>query len=328
MNARYRIGVIGLAALLIAISIEAAEPELPDAKPVPDVQVVPLPYHQASFQLLGRELTRYHFGPTLRRPFCFPVVGVEGRWLTRMDHPPAPHGERHHCSVWISHRSVNGVSFWEDNAAGRVVHQRPEEYTDGPKEAWMLSTNHWQTGGEGEEFTVLMRERRRICVRPLGPDEWLMLIDLQLESPNKEPVTLGVTPFGINGVQVARQMCVTEGGGRMLNSEKQLNEEQIFRKPARWVDYSGPVTNRSTAGITLMDHPINPSFPSPFHVRNGGWMGACLTLEKPLVIPPGKPLHLRYALWVHPGVPKFEQIESRWKQFAESEKPVMEKTTK
>ena len=57
----------------------AGEEELPNARAVPDVQVLPLPYHQASFQHRGNELTRFHFGPALQRPFLYPVIGSAGR---------------------------------------------------------------------------------------------------------------------------------------------------------------------------------------------------------------------------------------------------------
>ncbi|MHC4329832.1 MAG: DUF6807 family protein [Planctomycetota bacterium] len=62
---------------------------LSSPKPVPRMQVVPMPYDQASFQRDGVELTRYHFGPGLHRPFLFPVSGPSGRSLTRMGHPHA-----------------------------------------------------------------------------------------------------------------------------------------------------------------------------------------------------------------------------------------------
>ncbi len=45
---------------------KAGEAVLPDARPVPEMQVLPLPYDQASFQHLGDELTRYHFGAGLK----------------------------------------------------------------------------------------------------------------------------------------------------------------------------------------------------------------------------------------------------------------------
>ena len=65
-------------AIVISATALAAESPLPDAKPVPDVQVLPLPYDQASFDHLGRELTRYHFGAELRRPFWYPIMSPAG----------------------------------------------------------------------------------------------------------------------------------------------------------------------------------------------------------------------------------------------------------
>lgn len=295
--------------------------DLSHAKPVPEVQVIPLPYGQASFRHLGRELTRYHFGASLKRPFLYPIVGPAGRSLTRMGHPHDPVGHSHHDSVWISHKDVGGVSFWEDRSQTRIVCQRVLQYEDGPKQAWMLSLNSWQDA----DGKVLMVERRRVCVEPLEGDQWLMTIDLQLEAPGSQPVVLGQTPFGVIGVRMAKTIGVNDGGGRILNSEGQLNEEQVFRKPARWVDYSGPVMGEATAGITLMDHPSNPGHPAPFHVRNDGWMGACLTLSGAIVIEPGRPLRLRYGLWVHGGVPKHGQIDRHWQRFAHSQLPSMER---
>ena len=61
--------------------------------------------------------------------------------------------------------------------------------------------------------------------------------------------------------------------------------------------------------------PANPDHPTPFHVRDDGWMGASLTLKRPLVIQPDKPLRLRYGLWAHPGIPTREEVEARWGGF-------------
>lgn len=302
----------------------AGDNDLPHAKPVPAVQVIPLPYDQASFQHRGRELTRYHFGGTLKRTFWYPLQGPAARSLTRMGNPQAPFGERHHYSVWFSHKSVNGVSFWENDSPGRVVHRKVEQYSDGAERASMLSLNAWQTSTD----KVLMIERRRCTVRPFGPDDWMMIIDVQLEAVDNKPVTLGKTAYGMLGVRMAKTIDVLHGGGRILNSAGQLNENQAFRKPARWVDFSGPVTNRASGGITLMDHPANPNHPAPFHVRDVGFMMPCLTLNRPLVIEPDHPLRLCYGLWMHAGVAKPEQIEDRWKAFVAEQPGEMTRTTR
>jgi len=308
---------------------EQAAP-LPAAKPIPRVQVIPLPYDQASLECDGRELTRSHFGSGLVRPFWYPIVGPDGQTLTRMGHPHAPDSHRHHYSVWISHNKVNGVDFWADGTGAKIVCRQVLQYEDGDDEASMLSLNAWQD----KHGKTQLLERRRTAVRPWpvassGPPgkgrpeavgEWLMVVDLQLESPGAEPVVLEQTPFGMIGVRMAKTIGVHDGGGRILNSVGQVNESQVFRKPARWVDYSGPVAQRGrdviSAGITLMDHPENPGHPTPFHVRDDGWMGASLTLRGPLKIVPGHPLRLRYGLWVHRGVPTVQEVNPRWEAFS------------
>ena len=239
--------VLAVSLVFTAAGATAEDPDLPAAKPVPAVQVLPLPYQQASFQHLGRELTRYHFGPGLERPFWYPLVGPEGKSLTRMGHPRDPQSHRHHNSVWISHDKVGGVSFWADGTGAKIVCQQVVQYEDGPQEASMVSLNAWQD----KAGKTVMIERRRTAVRPLGADEWLMLIDLQLEAPASGPVTLGETPFGLIGVRMAKTIGVHDGGGRILNSAGQVNEAQAFRQPAKWVDYSGPVTDRARGGIAL-----------------------------------------------------------------------------
>ncbi len=332
------------AAAVVSGTVPAAEPSLPDAKPVPDMQVLPQPYDQASFEHLGRELTRYHIGPELRRPFWYPIVGPAGRSLTRMNMPsdpgrsvtqavqPAdpnkpedPRGHSHQNSVWISHKNVGGIDFWRDSGpiAGQIVHQTCREglqYQDGPSAASLLSLNHWND----PQGTTLMVERRRATLAADEDGSWWMIVDLQFEAPPDGQVTLGKTAFGPIGVRMAKTISVADGGGRILNSAGQRNESEAFRKPARWADYSGPITNEHTAGITLMDHPKNPKHPSPFHVRDNGWMGACLTLDAPLTVTPEKPLRLRYGLWIHPGVPDAQKLDRQWQNFAREELASME----
>jgi hypothetical protein len=80
-------GLIGALALEVAPPGPAAGADgdmrmrdsLPDARPVPWMQVIPLPEAQASFRRDGVELTRAYFGTDLRRPFLYPVIGPAGR---------------------------------------------------------------------------------------------------------------------------------------------------------------------------------------------------------------------------------------------------------
>ena len=296
-----------LLCVLLATAACAASP-----KSVPQIQVVPMPYNQASFQRDGVEITRYHFGPGLHRPFLFPIIGPSGRPLTRMGHPHDPESHSHHNSVWISHFDVDGTDFWGDRGGGRIRHKRIIEYQDTDQYARLVSENEWIN----KDGTVLFLETRRITTLPLPDAEWLLIIDMEFKALH-ETVTLGKTPFGMIGVRMAKTIGVHDGGGTIRNSEGAVNEKEVFWKQAKWVDYSGAITNEKLEGITLFDHPDNPNFPTYFHVRNDGWMGASLTFDGPRTIESEKSLHLRYGLYVHSDMKSPEVISAMWKNFTE-----------
>ena len=277
------------------------------AAPFPVLQTIPLPLHQISFQREGHEVARYYFGPDLRRPFIYPIIGPAGRSLTRMGHPHDPESHSHHNSFWIAHNSVNGISFWEDRAPGKIVHQRVDRLEDDA----VLTRNSWVASNQ-----VLVAERRYARIEPLGRNQWLLTVDLELRA-GKRDVILGKTPFGLVGVRMAKTIGVNDGGGKIRNSEGGINEAGVFWKRARWVDYSGPITPNATEGITLLDHPANPNHPTVFHVRNDGWMGASLTFDGARTLTPDSPLRLTYGLYVHAGMPATNSLEKIWRRFAE-----------
>lgn len=325
---------IGFAGMLIvglsntALFAGEKDAALKDAKPVPKIQILPRPYDQASFMHGDRELTRAHWGKDLRRPFLYPIIGPSGRSLTRMGHPHDPVGHSHHNSVWITHHKVNGVNFWTDHTkdAGRIVHVRVEQFMDGKqtdyRSAVMLSTNHWKdaTG------KVLLEETRRVEVQALDDGEWMMTIALQFApGSGMEEVTFEQNPFGVIGVRMAKTIGVRDGGGRILNSHGQQNEKEVFRKPTKWVDYAGMIRENTPEGIMLMDHPQNVNHPAPFHVRDDGWMGACLTLDKAITLKKDDPLKLMYRLYVHKNAPGEQVLNKVYDKFTKVKYPVMKR---
>jgi len=302
-----------LLSLLSMVWLSSPKAAASAPKSVPRMQVIPMPYHQASFQRDGVELVRYHFGPGLHRPFLFPVIGPSGRSLTHMGHPHDPESHSHHNSVWISHNDVDGTSFWSDGGKGKIRHKRIVKFEDAGECSYMIAENEWAD----EDGKVLLLETRQVTMSLLADSEWLLVIDMEFKTRDGT-VTLGKTPFGMIGVRMAKTIGVNDGGGTIRNSEGAVNEKGVFWKRAKWVDYSGPVTNQTIEGITLFDHPDNPNFPTYFHVRNDGWMGASLTFEGPRQIQPDEPLHLRYGLYIHSDMKSAEVIEATWKEFAQT----------
>ena len=296
--------------VLLALASAASAASAAEPKPVPRMQAVPQPRDEVSFQRDGEEIARFHFAQDQRRPFIFPVIGPGGRSLTRMGHPHDPVTHSHHNSVWFSHQFVGGTDFWGDKG-GRISHLRVLRYEDADDVAFAETENAWLD----KEGKPVLHDRRRISVQPLAGKEWLLLLDLQLEAHTAD-VPLAESAFGMLGVRMAKTIGVADGGGTIRNSEGGVDEVECFRKPARWMDYSGPITPGEQEGITLFDHPQNPNHPVPFHCRNDGWMGASLTFASALTVKKDEPLRLRYALYVHAGMPEPAKIEEQWKAFA------------
>ncbi len=282
-------------------------------------ELVPLSKHQVSFQIDGVEKTRWHFGNGCPRPFFYPFNGPSGTSLTRMGHPGAENHD-HHRSVWFAHHDVGGIDFWSDRTEGRVRQEHWYSYRDGDDEAVMASLSGWYDG-EGKE---LMEQDVAAALTPMDDGEHALEIQITMRPPTKvESVELGKTNFGFLAVRVAKTVSVHFGGGMLTNSEGQEGEKSIFGKPARWMDYSGPVavgrgSDRKAIieGITYFDHPENPRYPTHWHVREDGWMGASFCMHEGLTVTTDKPLTLRYLLHAHSGAYDHAKAQSVHDSFA------------
>ena len=271
-------------------------------------EIVPLPDQQVSFCVEGAEKLRWHFDEKYPRPFFFPFNGPSGESLTRMGHPGAQNHD-HHRSVWFAHNKVNGVDFWADRRPngkfGRVRQKLWLAYADGDNEAIMATLAGWFAPAGAE----IMEQETVAALIPLADNEHLLELQLTFRPPDKgESTELGKTNFGFLAVRVAKSISAYFGGGQLRNSEGQVGEPDIFGKPARWMDYSGPIVvgvgkERKVVieGVTFFDHPSNPRHPTKWHVREDGWMGASFCMDEGFTITRDKPLELRYLLHAHNG---------------------------
>jgi hypothetical protein len=303
----------GSAALLL---LGACTPELhSQAFPAgwPRAMIVPQPDEQLSFQVDGRELLRYHYGPQTPKPYFYPVIGPSGQPVTRLTHPHDPVTHSHHLSLWIGHQDVGGSNFWEHRqSAARIVHDRIANFGDG--EAATLTIHaKWL---DAEKKPLLLDERIWTLAPRYGSGEFTLDLELKL-TPVAGSITLGKTHFGMLAVRVAKMMGTEDGGGTITNSEGKVNEKELMpRRQARWCDYSGQVSPGEVNGISLFDHPKNPNHPTYFHVRGDGWMGASLTEAGAIEIRKEQPLVLRYRFWVHRGGCDPKAVDAEWDRWA------------
>lgn len=278
---------------------------------VPRVQIVPQADDQVSFQVGGQEKLRWHFSSRYPRPFFFPVIGPSGRSLTRMGHPAAPNHD-HHRSFWWGHQFVGGVNFWEERGGSQQIRQEAwVHYQDGQEEAGIVVRLGWIDTHK----VRLMSQELIASYRPLAGGEGFL--ELQSSFTTTVPkLVLARTNFGFLGLRVAGSMSAQFGGGLLTNSAGMTGEKAIFGRQAQWVDYSGPITENATEGITWFDHPTNPNYPTSWHVRDDGWMSAAFCFRAPFNLAQGKPLRLRYGFHIHAGPVAAKTAEARRKEFA------------
>lgn len=290
-------------AAVLVVSVFQPELNAESAKPI-RCEVVPQAGHQVSFRIDGREKLRWHHGNQYPRPFCFPLNGPSGQSLTRMGHPGAPNHD-HHRSVWFAHSQVNGLDFWSDNTQAQIRQKQWLAYHSGSDEAVMACLLGW-FDADGNE---VLEQETVVAVRPVGDSEHAVEFQLTLRPPRGvESVELQQTNFGILAVRVAAGISEHFGSGRLTSSAGLVGEPAIFGTKAKWMDYSGAVTVGTGAdraviveGLTYHDHPDNPDYPSGWHVRADGWMGASLCRFESRTVTASQPLRLRYLLHAHHG---------------------------
>lgn len=271
----------------------------------PRCQILPLPGNQLAFGVDGVERLRWHAGSDAPRPYFFPIVGPSGLPLTRMGHPGAPNHD-HHRSIWFAHHKVLGIDFWSDNTSAVIRQEQWLAYEDGQQEARMAVRLRWY---DGHDPQALIEQELILSVAP--DDESGILLEIQTSlSSLSESLELGQTNFGLLAVRMSKAISVVFGEGVITGANGQTTERNLFGKPSAWIDYSGSVDTNTIEGITYFDHPDNQTFPSKWHVREDGWMGASVCRDAPVMLTKEEPTTWRYLLHVHAGAVDMERAQA------------------
>jgi hypothetical protein len=258
------------------------------------------------------------------KPILWPILGPTGKPMTRaFPMGEAPNEKKDHIhqrSLWFTHGSVNGVSFWDEMGKhGTIAHRKFAKIASGP-EAVIVAENDWL----GPDGTKICEDRRTLTFGIAGATRWIDF-DITLTASNG-PVKFGDTKEGTMGIRVAETLKVdAKKGGKIVNSEG-LTDAAAWGKRAAWVDYHGPVDGE-IVGIAVLNHPASFRFPTYWHVRTYGLFAAnpfgvkdftggkgdgTFTLED------GKSIHLRYRFLFHQGDEKEGKVAEAFAEYAKT----------
>ncbi|GAA4455670.1 PmoA family protein [Novipirellula rosea] len=262
----------------------------------PRCQIVPLPSSQVAFAIDGTERLRWHASADSPRPFFFPLTGPSGIPLTRMGHPGAPDHD-HHRSVWFAHHKVAGNNFWADTTGTQIRQTQWMAYDDGDDEARMAVQLEWFGESNSQR---LIKQDLFVAVAPAPSGGLFVELQTSLRSVD-DTLELEQTKFGLLALRVAKAISVRFGDGVITGANGKRGEQELFGMASPWIDYSGSIDQGVVEGITYFDHPSNGRFPSKWHVRDDGWIGASVCRDGAVMLYKDKPTTWRYLLHAHAG---------------------------
>jgi hypothetical protein len=321
---------LGSALGVIAAGLFAGVATLQVAGRAADAPVAPVSIDVAPTRIEFRAgkavVADYNIGPAVAKPYFWPLNAPGGQALTRgwpMD-AAGPLDEKDHIhqkSAWFCHgdvlpeglelkqklKGVAGVDFWSEfPGAGRIVCTKVGEASQEKNHGQVATFNEWRTA-DGQK---VLDEKRVIHLYNFG-DAQLLVIDSDLNA-SVAPLIFGDTKEGSFGVRVRGSLTEKKGMGTLSNAEGKQKEKEVWGQTSAWCDYSGPVSDTATAGITIFADPSN-RFATAWHSRGYGLMAAnpfgrnksgfpamkgktdLVRLEK------GEHLKLRYGLLLHMG---------------------------
>jgi hypothetical protein len=298
------------------------------------------------FKVGGAEVARYSIDHQQSKPWFYPLYALPGQKIT--DIKPKDH--IHHRSAWFCHgdvipegldfkkhhKDVKGIDFWSERKGhGKIVCVRVGTPKVEKDHGSVVTVNEWRTA-EGQK---VLDEVRTIHFYHLGPNQNLIVLDIDLNA-SVTPITFGDTKEGSMGIRIAPSVrVVSKKGGRLTNAEGKVNQgkevkgkgtnadkEGCWGLVSAWCDYSGPVGDGKTAGLTIFADPTN-AVDSAWHARDYGLLAAnpfgrqragfpdrkgrtdLVKLKK------GEHLKFRYGLYLHSGDVKEGKVAEAYTRF-------------
>jgi len=221
----------------------------------------------------GALFTAYHYTNDNKKPFLWPVNGEGGVGLTR-DYPMAEIPQEdardhpHHKSLWVAYGDVNGVDAWGEGEASGFQHSGEVTWGSGDAYGWIHAKNTWQ---DKDHKPVITEERE---YRFYATRESARLIDVTvtLRADHGDVTLKDTKEGGLVALRMRPELCGDRG--HITNALGDKGEGTCWGKPSPWCDYAGELDGIGWRGITVFDHPGNLRYPTSWHVRSYGLMGA------------------------------------------------------
>jgi len=243
-----------------------------------------------------------------RSCFVHPLFSLDGQVLT--DNFPKDH-LHHHGVFWtwpiVKTRGQDTQTWHSVTPSLRQHFVRWLERKVEKDTVRLIVENVWKLDGK----EVVAKETVSLYVHPAN--DVGRAIDLELE------IQAVGGPLELQGAQDQKKgyggLCVRGAPmfkGSTLTTDQGLLKKDSTNVPFRWADMS-----TEQLGVAIFVSPRHPAFPTTWLIRNSyaGVLNASWPGLESVVLQPGKPVTLRYRLYVHRGDAKAGRVHQAYEQY-------------
>jgi len=265
--------------------------------------------HAVDIVVGGELLTTYYYKDGDHKSYMWPILSEGGASVTRdwpmgeadksKDHP-------HHQSFWTSYGDVNGSDYWEFGERTGYQKTNSIDFHASGAVGNIDTKMTWQD----KNHKPVIDEHRVYTFYNTPASNRIFDISITLTANHGEVKFGDTKEGGLAGVRMADALREKGGSGTITNSEGGVGAKQTWGKPAAWCDYSGTLKGVGKRGLTVMDHPSSFRYPTHWHVRDYGLMGAnafgysyFYNKEKngEHILKAGESISFNYRIYIHSG---------------------------
>jgi hypothetical protein len=245
-----------------------------------------------------------------RSSYVHPIYGLDGEVLTD-DFPKDHYHHRGLFWAWVR-VEVDGKAYDPWAVSGMLTKfQKWLGRETGADFAAFGVENGWYVGEQ-----KVVDEKVRLRVGRADGVGRAIDVELVLEAVGK-PVPVGGTldqskgygGFGLRFAPRQKPVVMTMSDGAQPGD--------VIRKVSPWADYSAQFEGaKAVSGAAIFVDKGNPGFPNGWLLREYGYIGLTWPGLETYVLEPGKPLTLRYRVWVHRGDVKAGRVAEAYEVFA------------
>lgn len=252
--------------------------------------------------------TSYIFSQDEKYPFFFPVNGPSNASVTSMRNGTYPH----HSSLFFGCDRVNEGNYWQEGLEkGQIIALRTDIVQSGGEKVVIENECIWRR----PNANAPVKDFRTITIT--APSKDLYQIDFDVTMEMLMDVTILKTNHSLFSGRMDPDLAVINGG-TMVNAEGNTGEKGTFGVKSPWIDCSGKRGDK-VEGMTIMQHPSNPWYPSPWFTRDYGFFSPTPMYwpqdDKATVLKKGDKLALRYRVLVHAGDHKAANVAQLFEKY-------------